>query len=511
MEPGVSCISFLFVLARHSGLCLSALSLDSVALEIADRKAGEISECADLSWQYSEGGLLLECSDIENVFSGCTTADGIPQSLLDFDFNGLTVIDACCACGGGQLASDIQQRLLSWRMITYGHKKQERTSTPTQLPTIAPSLPILLPPIDSASCDFRGETCPLEVLFDSECSEGCVECFDCDRCEVHSATSCTVCVEDDCVWCPGDATCLSVALDEQYWAAFEGRRTSSCPDTLDWTNSCEAVTTNEFSDPLYLSMSWSYTLINVEPVWREGITGAGVHVRVNGDGVDATHPEFSAKFDAQNSCTDYLPTNPETDQHGTACASIIAGSNNNECAVGIAPAAVLSACKLPLDDDSKESEIFLTNLEAVDISSNSYGPDTCEYTAGRRNLQFRQTECPFPQDANLSPCTVCGNFWGPNLPDDCLSAVAQYCNLYFEESQNACIEYMDFFVSCAYHILPPILQDAWTRTITEGRYAFGAPYILSLAVSPLNSLPFDLILSLNDRNGLGVIYLVSAG
>ena len=441
------------------------------ALEIADKKAGVIDECLDLAWQYSsEDTFFFGCSDIEDRFSGCTPADGVPQALIDADFNGVTALDACCLCGGGRQAADIQQQLVSWRMITYGHKKQERTSSPTPRPTLTPTPPAFLPPIDSASCDFRAETCPIESLWDHECSEDCVDCFDCDRCKVHSATSCAVCVQNDCVWCPGDATCLSVALDEQYWTTFEGKKTSSCPETTDWTNICQTATTNIFPDPLYDSMAWSYTLINVEPAWGEGITGAGVHVRVNDDGVDATHPEFSAKFDVQNSCTDYLPTNPETDTHGTACASIVAGSTNDACAVGIAPSAILSACKFPSDDDPEEAEMFLTNLAAVDISSNSYGPDTCEYTAGGRHLQSRQTECPFPQDVSLSPCTVCGALWGPSLPDDCLSAVARYCNTYFEESQSACIEYMDFFVSCAYHILPTVLQDAWTRTITEGRY-----------------------------------------
>lgn len=101
-------------------------------------------------------------------------------------------------------------------------------------------------------------------------------------------------------------------------------------------------------------------MLNVESVWRSGITGAGVHVRINDDGgkhhsfpmtkltsillrrsfspfmvwtVDASHPEF-ANFDIENSCDMYLPEISIADYHGTACASIIgAVGNNGECAV----------------------------------------------------------------------------------------------------------------------------------------------------------------------------------
>ena len=466
---------------RFSSILCSSLFV-VLALEIADEKAGVISECVHLPWEFVTEELQFTCSDFDGLPS-CTDPNAVDALIQQAEFNGLTILDACCGCGGGQNAADIQQQLRSWRMITYGHKipvARPTTAAPTPSTPLTPqptasavNPPVALPPVDSANtCSFRAETCPFESLFDHACSTDCVDCVDCDRCQAYSATSCTNCIQNGCVWCPGDATCLSVALDAQYWATYEGRKTSSCPATNDWTNTCETTATNVFDDPLYDSMAWSYKLINVEPAWREGVTGAGVHVRVNDDGVDATHPEITANFDVQNSCSDYLPNNPETDQHGTACASIIAGSSNSECAVGIAPSAVLSACKFPESDDPKEAEMFLTNLEAVDISSNSYGPDTCEYTKGQeRYLQLQPTQCPFPEDHSLSPCTVCGSFWGPNLPDECLTAVAQYCNLYFEESQTACIEYMDFFVSCTYHILPAVMHDAWARTITEGRYA----------------------------------------
>jgi hypothetical protein len=45
----------------------------------------------------------------------------------------------------------------------------------------------------------------------------------------------------------------------------------------DWVNVCDTANENVFSDPLYDAMAWSYRSINVEPVWREGIVGNGVH------------------------------------------------------------------------------------------------------------------------------------------------------------------------------------------------------------------------------------------
>lgn len=464
-------------------------------LEISDEKAGLLEECIELPWEYATTDEYFQCSSFADL--DCTDTSRVPIVLQQAEFNGITMFEACCECGGGQNAADIVQQLRSWRMITYGHKISVTTVAPTAsaanpqtaLPTVAagnPQTPVNnpgvgLPPVDDATCSFREETCPFESLFDSTCDADadCIECFDCDSCQIYSATSCATCVQNGCVWCPGDAICLSVALDAQYWETYTDRKTTSCPATTDWRNTCEASETNVFQDPLYDSMAWSYKLINVEPVWREGITGAGVHVRVNDDGVDATHPEFAGKFDVANSCTEYLPSDPATNQHGTACASIIAGSTNNECAVGIAPNAAISACKFPVDDDPLEATMFLTSLDAIDISSNSYGPVTCQYTKSRRQAQETDTQCPFPEDHELSPCRFCDEFWGPILPNDCLTAVAVYCKLYYEDSQSACIDYMDYFVSCAYHILPSVMQEAWTSTITEGRNGLGVIYVVA--------------------------------
>jgi hypothetical protein len=130
-----------------------------------------------------------------------------------------------------------------------------------------------------------------------------------------------------------------------------------------------------------------------------------------------------------------LPVDESTDTHGTACASIIGASSNNDCAVGIAPGATISACVAPGDDDEEEARMFVTNLDSVDISSNSWGPDIClsPYIESRRRLQ----QCPFSPDNFDSPCEVCGNFAG-ELSEECREAISLYCISHYEVDPVAC-------------------------------------------------------------------------
>ena len=61
-------------------------------------------------------------------------------------------------------------------------------------------------------------------------------------------------------------------------------------------------------------------------------------------------------------------------------------------------------------DDEIEAEVamFMEKMDAVDISSNSWGPTICEspYLFRRRQRQL-QEECPFLEDNFESPCETC--------------------------------------------------------------------------------------------------------
>lgn len=238
------------------------------------------------------------------------------------------------------------------------------------------------------------ETCPFP--HDGECDAGSVfcpqssDCFDCDPCQEHTY-DCGACISAGCTWCPSDALCLSEPYPQEAFDPFLDSKKTSCATVEDWKTTCDPVNDdNVYTDPLYDSMKWSYDIINVEAVWRMGYTGKGVHVRINDDGVNASHPEFINKFDVNNSCPNYMPIWNENEQkiddHGTACASLIlAEGGNDECAAGIAPDANASACLLVGSGATQATDEALTyKMEAIDISSNSWGP----IPVGRPSLLF---------------------------------------------------------------------------------------------------------------------------
>lgn len=154
-----------------------------------------------------------------------------------------------------------------------------------------------------------------------------------DPCLSFAFTSCEQCAAVGCLWCAPHGACSSV-WDE------------SCPEE-DWLITCEDEgKDNFFSDPLYDAQEWVYDMLNIRPVWEQGLTGEGIMIQVTDQGVNPNLTEFSApgKFDVNASCPYYFPLIPSL-THGIQVASIATGSaDNDECAAGIAPHATLSAC-----------------------------------------------------------------------------------------------------------------------------------------------------------------------
>ena len=217
-------------------------------------------------------------------------------------------------------------------------------------------------------------------------------------------------------------------------------------------------------------------------------------IRVNDDGVDATLPDFSSKFDVASSCPIYLPLNITKDGHGTTCAAIAVGSPNDSCSVGIAPDAKLSGCRV-LGDDSYSSEngeqFYAPSGGSMDVSSNSYGIDACteiaaDRRAGRATRHLQASACPFSATATDSPClatSMCATaIWNSpsSLSVACKQEITDYCSSDFENDVSGCIDFLDLFVeSCEYNTLHEDDQAGITKGITEGRNGKGIIYVFA--------------------------------
>lgn len=225
--------------------------------------------------------------------------------------------------------------------------------------------------------------------------------------------------------------------------------------------------------------------------------GQGVSIRINDDGVDASHPDFAGRFDVQDSCDLYTPYQVGSFySHGTTCASIAAGSSQDSCTVGIAPQARLSACRM-IEEGAQEFEVedqFLYDerMRNVDISSNSWGPVSCFEDVRRRRLRppdFRQldetasSECPFQPDSSVCQSFDCSEVDWANrgeLPGFCRQEIAGYCvqPLNFENDVEACSDFFYLYTFCYYAPLENE-NEFLERGITEGRDGKGVIYVFS--------------------------------
>jgi subtilisin-like proprotein convertase family protein len=226
------------------------------------------------------------------------------------------------------------------------------------------------------------------------------------------------------------------------------------------------------------------------------LAGAGIGIRINDDGVAANHVEFNGKFDVNSSCSFYTPVvADDKHNHGTTCATIAAGSGNNgACAVGVAPNARISACRVikTESDDILATELddfsyLYAKMENMHISSNSYSIPSCTVdesslpNLGSRNRRLQQ--CPFSSTTRTSPCiaTDCaGVDWSnPSPSTACEEAISLHCIISFETDVQPCTNFLDLFVNCEFNFLSMAQQDALSKGVTEGRNGKGIVYIFA--------------------------------
>ena len=319
------------------------------------------------------------------------------------------------------------------------------------------------------------------------CDVGSTYCLDCDECRQYDL-DCSACLGEGCVYCPKDGLCASESNMQDHHSS--NVKVSACSSEDYQSLSCDVAgaSINVFNDLMYTEQSWVYDIIDVQPVWRRGITGKGVHIRINDLGVDGHHPELSARFDKEGSCEIYLPSDNRY-SHGTVCAAIAAGeADNNECSAGIAPGATVSSCAVntyPPTPEAHDGHSYLAHgIEYVDISSNSWNKDACG-NSGRLPIKQQgdrmlQDECPFPtRDAASSPCDDCSDemLALTAAPDaECINSINHFCKFDYEGHEDLCQEYIDLFVTCHYNMLTSGERTTIERAIREGRAGKGMIY-----------------------------------
>ena len=135
------------------------------------------------------------------------------------------------------------------------------------------------------------------------------------------------------------------------------------------------------TDPLYADQ-WHFSLIgNIEKVW-EDYDGTGVTVVVYDEGVEYTHEDLSANYDASMHFTyegviyDPMPLD-DNSGHGTSCAGLIgATANNGVGGTGVAYGVTLTGVNYLDDIQFQSADVYDAAVlwaANFDIMSNSWG------------------------------------------------------------------------------------------------------------------------------------------
>ena len=135
------------------------------------------------------------------------------------------------------------------------------------------------------------------------------------------------------------------------------------------------------NDPLY-PQQWQFSLIgNIEKIWDE-FTGDGVTVVVYDEGVEYTHPDLAANYDATMHFTfegvtyDGAPLSSVA-SHGTCCAGLIgAVANNGTGGTGVAFDVTLTSVNYLGEIFFQPADVYAAAMlwaANFDIMSNSWG------------------------------------------------------------------------------------------------------------------------------------------
>ena len=158
-----------------------------------------------------------------------------------------------------------------------------------------------------------------------------------------------------------------------------------------WVDGC-ADDTNDLgsstiNDPLY-ACQWHLNSddsadmdMNVESVWADGITGAGVNVAVVDETIDYSHADLSSNINSALNHDYGARSNAyrPAEHHGTNVAGVIAARDNTIGVRGVAPRATIYGYNLLEEGgisttDADEADAMARNRVATAVSNNSWGP-----------------------------------------------------------------------------------------------------------------------------------------
>jgi subtilisin-like proprotein convertase family protein len=128
--------------------------------------------------------------------------------------------------------------------------------------------------------------------------------------------------------------------------------------------------------------------LNVLPAWALGLTGEGIRVAINDDGMDLTHPDLVANIDSTKvydtnrdiTGQGFQTSKPDAHEHGTVVGSIVGMSANGIGGIGIAYKATLipgiAVGVLDGAPANASARLFASNIAAgAHVSVNSWGDD----------------------------------------------------------------------------------------------------------------------------------------
>jgi subtilisin len=163
---------------------------------------------------------------------------------------------------------------------------------------------------------------------------------------------------------------------------------------------------------------WGVDRVDADVVHEEGHTGEGAHVAIVDTGIDGDHPDLQANVGegkAFATCSDGDCTHDWTDDngHGTHCAGIADGVDNEEGVVGVSTGATLHAVKVLSGDGGGSFSDVAAGVEYVadqgwDVASLSLGGssgsstirDACQYASQNGVLVVAAA-------GNDGPCSDC--------------------------------------------------------------------------------------------------------